>query len=89
MKRVGVAIALLLAAPALGAQHKRPMTVEDMLAVKGVADPQLSPDGRFVLYAVRAVNLDANRRAVTTFVQPVAGGLARAFPDDSDRKSVV
>ena len=87
MKRVGVAIALLLAAPALGAQHKRPMTVEDMLAVKGVADPQLSPDGRFVLYAVRAVNLDANRRAVTTFVQPVAGGVARAFPDDSTRAS--
>ena len=71
----------------LDAQVRRAITIDDALAVKAVADPQLSPDGRFVLYAVRLVNFDANRRAVTTFVQPVAGGEARAFPDDSTRAS--
>lgn len=30
----------------------RPMTVEDLLAVKSVSGPKLSPDGRMVVYAV-------------------------------------
>ena len=30
----------------------RPMTVEDLLAVKGVSDPQISPDGSLVVYVV-------------------------------------
>ena len=28
------------------------MTVEDLLAVKGVSDPQVSPDGSLVVYVV-------------------------------------
>ena len=30
------------------------MTVEDLLAVKGVSDPQISPDGSLVVYVVTA-----------------------------------
>ena len=84
---LAAAMLAVLAGGRLAAQGKRAITIDDALAVRGIADPQLSPDGRFVLYAVRQVNFDANRRAVTTFVQPVAGGDARAFPDDSMRAS--
>jgi dipeptidyl aminopeptidase/acylaminoacyl peptidase len=36
-----------------GAQDKRPATFEDVLAVKAVGNPVLSPDGARVLYTVR------------------------------------
>ena len=71
------------AAPSLGAQAKRPLTFEDFAAVKAVADPQLSPDGARLLYALRTTDVEGNRRRTTTYVLPVAGGVARAFPDDT------
>ena len=58
------------------------MTFEDFAAVKAVADPQISPDGRTVLYAVRTTDVEANRRSGATFVLPL-GGSPRAFPDDT------
>jgi hypothetical protein len=51
--------------------------------VRAVADPQLSPDGRTVLYAVRTTDVEANRRATRTFVVPSAGGAPRAWPDSA------
>ena len=89
-RRANFALALLapsfLAAP-LGAQSRRPMTFDDFAAMKAVSDPQVSPDGRTVLYAVRTTDVDANRRATTTYVVTLGGGAARAFPDDSTRAS--
>ncbi len=43
-----VLVLFLLASPA-GAQ-KRPMTILDLIAVPGVGDPQISPDGSQILY---------------------------------------
>ena len=89
-RRAIFALALLapssLAAP-LGAQSRRPMTFDDFAAMKAVSDPQVSPDGRTVLYAVRTTDVDANRRATMTYVVTLGGGAARAFPDDSTRAS--
>ena len=65
------------------AQGRRPITFEDFAAVKAVADPQLSPDGRTVLYAVRTSDVAGNRRSVTTYVVALGGGAQRAFPDDT------
>ena len=42
-----------------------------------------SPDGRTVLYAVRTTDVEANRRAATTYIQTSGGSAARAFPDDT------
>jgi hypothetical protein len=36
----------------LHAQEKSPMTVDNVLALKSVGDPQISPDGRWVAYVV-------------------------------------
>ena len=46
-------------------------------------DPRLSPDGRTVLYAVRTTDVDANRRATTTYLKTLGAGAPRAFPDDT------
>jgi dipeptidyl aminopeptidase/acylaminoacyl peptidase len=37
------------------------MTVDDLLAVKGVADPQLSPDGKSVVYVVSEIDRAAGK----------------------------
>ena len=73
---------LLLAAPA-SAQTKRPMTFEDFSAVKNISDPQISPDGRWVMYSQRTTDVGANKRTTMTYVVASAGGTARAFPDAS------
>ena len=76
---------LALANAPLTAQQRRVMTFDDLAGVEQVADAQLAPDGRFVLYVVRVTDVAGNRRLATTYVQPVAGGEARAFPDDTTR----
>src|SRR5690242_11857019 len=84
--RTSVALAfaapLAFASPALS-QSRRPMTFEDFAAMKAVADPQLSPDGATVLYAVRTTDVDANKRATTTYATALGSGTAREFPDDT------
>src|SRR6266513_6147871 len=60
---------------------QRPMTFDDFAAVKNVGDPQISPDGRWVLYSVRSTDVGANKRTTVTKVQPSSGGAARQFPD--------
>lgn len=80
--RVILVLGVLSAAP-LGAQSRRPITFADFTAMKTVSDPQLSPDGQMLLYAVRTTDVDANRRAATTYVVSSGGGAPRAFPDDT------
>lgn len=78
-----VAGALVLAARSANAQ--RPLSYADFAALKGISDPQLSPDGTWVLYNVRTTDMDANRRTGRTYVLAVGGGTPRAWPDDSVR----
>ncbi len=43
-------LAVCLLASAQAPAQKRAMTLEDLFALQRVADPQLSPDGRFVTW---------------------------------------
>ena len=52
-------IALLFSAlPAFAAKG---LTVDDMLAMQRVSDPQVSPDGKWVAFTVRDTDFDANK----------------------------
>lgn len=80
--RIGFAFALLfsltlssLATPATAATH--PLTLDDMFALRRVADPQISPDGRSVAYVVTAVDLAKNSSAATIWLAPTEGGAPR------------
>jgi dipeptidyl aminopeptidase/acylaminoacyl peptidase len=75
MKRFVIASSVLILAFAAvaNAQDSR-FTVEDLLKVRRVSDPQVSPDGRSVAFVVGDVNLDANRVVNQIYVKPVAGG---------------
>ena len=83
MLRYRLLYAVLAPMAAAGAQARRPITFEDFAAMKAVADPQLSPDGRTVLYAMRTTDVDGNRRSATTYAVALGGGAPRAFPDDT------
>ena len=74
--------AVVLSAAPVAAQQKRVMTFDDFSAIRAVSDPQLSPDGTMVLYAVRTTDVAANKRTTRTFVIGVSGGTPRQFPDD-------
>ena len=65
----------------VAAVQGRPITFDDFATMPGVSDPQVSPDGMQLLYAVRTTDIQANKRTTRTFVVPVAGGTARQFPD--------
>jgi dipeptidyl aminopeptidase/acylaminoacyl peptidase len=59
------------------AQTKRPFTFEDMMALKRVGDPAVSPDGKWVLFSTTDVHLDDNTRKPHLWVAPIGGGTAR------------
>jgi len=80
--RLSLAIILAPGSRTLGAQQKRAITFDDFAAVRAVADPQVAPDGRSVLYSLRTTDVGANRRTGKTFMAAVAGGAPHIFPAD-------
>ena len=77
---IAVLIAPIVLAHDAQAQQKRAMTFQDFASVKAVGDPQVSPDGRLVLYSVRTADVDANRRSGRTFVVAATAGAPRPWP---------
>jgi dipeptidyl aminopeptidase/acylaminoacyl peptidase len=68
-------VLLLLLAPA-AAQTKHPFTFEDMMALKRVAEPVPSPDGKWVIFSVTDVDLAANTKTPHVWIVPTNGGTA-------------
>jgi dipeptidyl aminopeptidase/acylaminoacyl peptidase len=50
-----------LALTALATAAPRPFSLDDLARIRGVSDPQLSPDGQRVAYTVRTVNVAEDR----------------------------
>ncbi|HEX5271945.1 MAG TPA: S9 family peptidase [Gemmataceae bacterium] len=75
MKRAALLLVALLvaAAPAAAADKKRPMTVEDLFKFKRVSDPQISPDGKQVVYVVGTVDMEANKIPASLWLAPADG----------------
>ncbi len=57
-----VVLTSLLLAPFAVAQGKRPMTLVELLEVPQLSEPQLSPDGRQLLYQLGEADWEANKR---------------------------
>ena len=71
---------MLMAASPLWAAG-RPMTVDDLLAVKAVSDPQVSPDGKLVVYVVSELDRATDKTNSDLWLVPVAGRRAEAADD--------
>ena len=79
MKRFVIAISVvMLTLSACGssafAQESRRFTVEELLKVRRVGDPQVSPDGKRVAFTIGDVNWDANKVVTQIYVMAVDGG---------------
>ena len=77
MKKVSVlAVAVLLAVAAPWAQGKRFITDKDLFKFTWIGDPQISPDGRTVVFVRVTVNEKDNRYETSLFAVPSGGGEA-------------
>jgi dipeptidyl aminopeptidase/acylaminoacyl peptidase len=87
MRRLALILALVTLIPSVPAQAKRPMTFDDLMAMKRLGDTAVSPDGKWLAYSVTTVNLDQNTKTATLWLQAIAGGnpipIAVAKPGDS------
>ncbi|HEY6967773.1 MAG TPA: S9 family peptidase, partial [Candidatus Angelobacter sp.] len=63
--------------------NKRPFTFEDMMSLKRIGGPQVSPDGKWVLFSAVDVSLKDNKKTPHLWVVPLAGGEARQLTSDA------
>jgi dipeptidyl aminopeptidase/acylaminoacyl peptidase len=69
---LGLLLMTMAASPLLAAG--RPMTIDDLLAVKGVSDSQLSPDGSLVVYVVSELDRATEKSTTSLWLVPASGG---------------
>ena len=60
----------LIALPAFAQEMagSRPITTDDLLALKSVSDPQLSPEGDWIAYAVESVDVDDDESSTQIYM---------------------
>jgi dipeptidyl aminopeptidase/acylaminoacyl peptidase len=76
---------LFLLCSSLGglAQSKRPFTFEDMMQLKRIGEPTVSPDGKWVAFSAVDVTLEANSKTTHLWIVPIAGGDAKRLTPES------
>ena len=87
MKRFALLISVLLLVTTAAIAQPRTYTIEDLLKVRRVADPQVSPDGTRVAFTVGDVNYDANRVVNQIYVVSIAGGNLKQLTDGQSSSS--
>lgn len=65
-----------LATVSLGGQTRRAMTIEDLIVAPRIADPQLSPDGKTVLFVRTTTDGKTGRRNADIYSVPADGSRA-------------
>ena len=69
--RAIVTIALFISfafAPLARAQSKRPIAIDDIYRTQQVANPQCSPDGKWIAYTVTIIDRDADKRRTSIWM---------------------
>src|SRR5579884_365195 len=80
-------VEMALGQPAAQPVRKKIFTFEDMMALKRVDGPVISPNGKWVLFSAVEVDLQANTRTPHLWVVPLAGGTARQLPSNPSGES--
>jgi dipeptidyl aminopeptidase/acylaminoacyl peptidase len=76
-------LALIAFALPAAAQTKHPFTFDDMMKLKRVGDPQVSPDGKWVLFSVVDVDLAANTKTPHIWIVPLDAQVGDAQVGDA------
>lgn len=78
----GCLVGLLATLTIAAQQTKRPFTIDDLVMLRRVADPQLSPDGRSIAFAITDTDRAANKRTTQIYLMSVDGGEAKQLTND-------
>ena len=73
MRAICIVILTIVLAPASFAQTKRPMTIDDLIGAVRLGDPELSADGKQVLFTRTTTALDTGRRNPDIWIVPADG----------------
>jgi len=73
--------------PAEQKPKKHAFRFEDMMALKRIGAPSLSPDGKWVLFTAMDVSLPENKKTNHIWVVPTTGGEARQLTGDPTGES--
>ncbi|MEC7125873.1 MAG: S9 family peptidase, partial [Pseudomonadota bacterium] len=73
LQRLLVALLAMLLGAAAAAQE-RSLKIEDLMTMKSVSGPVVSPEGEWVVYAVRARDMEEDKSNSQLWVVPTAGG---------------
>src|SRR5580692_441652 len=84
MRRLFSVYLLMLWVAPVFAQDRRPFTFEDMMKLKRVGEPEVSPDGKWVVFSVVDVSLEANTKIPHIWIVPTAGGAEQETIADQD-----
>lgn len=60
--------------PTLNMANDRPLTVDDLLALESVGNPQVSPDGKWVAYTVSSRDMEEDKRMTQIWMVSSDGG---------------
>jgi dipeptidyl aminopeptidase/acylaminoacyl peptidase len=76
MRRILFVLALLMLVfgAVVAQQPTQSFTINDLLKVRRLADPQVSPDGKWIAYSVGDVNMEANRAISQIYLLSIDGG---------------
>ena len=74
-------LSMLIASPVLAAET-HPFNVQDMWSMKRISDPQVSPDGKWVLFTLRTTDFEANKGRTDLWVVGVDGKGLRQLTTD-------
>ncbi|HEY3025536.1 MAG TPA: S9 family peptidase [Pyrinomonadaceae bacterium] len=79
MKRfvVSTFIFMVALASVAFAQDSRQFTINELLKVRRVGDPRVSPNGQRVAFTIGDVNFDANRIVTQIYLTPLEGGTVK------------
>ncbi|HJP94308.1 MAG TPA: S9 family peptidase [Pyrinomonadaceae bacterium] len=88
MKRLVALVVLLVGLCSVAAAQSRTYTVEDLLKVRRVGDPQVSPDGKHVAFTIGDVDLAGSRVVTRIYVVSLeGGGIKQLTTGDSSSRS--
>jgi dipeptidyl aminopeptidase/acylaminoacyl peptidase len=80
-----VCVGILAAFSASGAAERKPLTPGDIWKLKAVGEPQLSPDGRWIAYALTVTDFEKNSRNADIWLVPSGGGEPRRLTTSEKR----
>jgi dipeptidyl aminopeptidase/acylaminoacyl peptidase len=70
-------------------EAKHPITFDDIIKMHRVAEPQISPDGKWVAYTLATPDMDANRNAGNIWMVSTAGGMPQQLTQSGHDSSPV